>query len=121
MRHPRGAQRRRVPLHARAHACTARHARSPGRLVPGNAAMDAALLLMLIAARARAGAMPDRAWRDAGNGHPGGRLGRRERGQVRGSMVTRWWRAAARTLSVLAGRDVAPGRMRPAWMRALCE
>ena len=85
--------------------------------------MDAALLLILIAARARAGAMPDRAWRDAGHAHPKWRLGRRERGQVRGSMVTRWWRAAAGTgtLSMLAGRDVAPARMRSAWMRALCE
>jgi len=38
-------------------------------------------------------------------------------------MVTRWWRAAAGTgtLSMLAGRDVAPARMRSAWMRALCE
>jgi len=86
--------------------------------------MDAALLLILIAARARAGAMPGRAWRDAASGHKPWRPHCRERGRPRGSMVTRWWRgwrAAAGILSMPAGRDVAPARMRSAWMRALCE
>ena len=76
--------------------------------------MDAALLLILLAMRARADAMP-------------ARLPPHRPSQARGpqcSIVARAWRHgrdAMANLSMLDGRHVGHSRVRSAWVRALCE
>ena len=82
--------------------------------------MDAALLLILIALRARNGAMTGR----AACGQPGGRVARRASCRmvdVGCGLAALLWRSDAVLARLHARQHGGRGHVRSAWLRALCE
>ena len=84
--------------------------------------MDAALLLIMLALRARSGAMTGR----AACGQPGGRVARRascRMADVRSGVAAWLWRGGRDAVLVRrnARQHGGRGHVRSAWVRAMCE